>query len=276
MITLSQEDFKKLSVYVYQECGINLTPPKHALVQGRLQKRLQSLNMKSFLEYYRYVKGPKGHDEIVRLLDAVSTNKTDFFRENTHFKFISGEVLPEFKSLNENKSFNIWSAACSSGEEPYTMAMVMEEFIRLNGPLDYHIQACDISTQALKRGVSAVYRDDHIQDVPMELRKRYLLKSKDTEKRLVRVGSKLRTRVNFFRMNLMKESYTQEIKSLQDIIFCRNVLIYFDRDTQYAVVSKLLQRLKPGGYLLIGHSESLFKMDLPLKQIMPATYQKTL
>lgn len=274
MIQLTQDDFGRFSAYVYQQCGINLTPPKRVLLEGRLQKRLISLNMKSFLEYYKLVTSPGGKEELIHMLDSVSTNKTDFFRESAHFDFIRNIVLPQYKNSRSQKPIRIWSSACSTGEEPYTTAMVLQDCIDKSAPIDYQILATDISTRALKHAANAVYEEDKIVDIPQSFRKRYLLRSKDPEKTLVRIIPELRRKVSYRRMNLMDADY--KLDTLQDVIFCRNVLIYFDKETQKNVVQKLIQYLKPGGYLLIGHSESLFEMDLPLTQLMPATFQKTI
>lgn len=274
MIKLSQGDFEQLSSYVYQQCGINLTPPKRVLLEGRLQKRLQSLEMKSFMEYYKYVKSSAGRGELVHMLDSVSTNKTDFFREPGHFNLLRDHILPGFKKMNPSRPLRIWSAACSTGEEPYTTAMVLQDAVEKLGDLNYEILATDISSKVLKHAANAVYREDRIADVPMDFRKKYLLKSKDPKKGLVRIIPTLRKKVRFQRLNLMESEYLSLIKRPQDLVFCRNVLIYFDKPTQQNVVRKLVECLNPGGYLFIGHSESLFEMDLPLKQLMPATFQK--
>ncbi|MEM7106619.1 MAG: protein-glutamate O-methyltransferase [Bacteroidota bacterium] len=272
MIELTQDDFGRFSAYVYQQCGINLTAPKRILLEGRLQKRLVSLNMRSFKEYYKHVTSPAGKEELVHMLDSVSTNKTDFFREPGHFDFIRNVVLPEFRNTKENKPLRVWSSACSSGEEPYTTAMVLQDQIENGGPFSYEILATDISTKVLRQAVNAVYLEDRIVDVPQHFRKKYLLKSKDPKKALVRIVPELRKKIIYKRMNLMDADYKLDV--MYDVIFCRNVLIYFDKETQKNVVRKLTQYLRPGGYLLIGHSESLFEMDLPLKQLMPATFQK--
>ncbi|MEM6841229.1 MAG: CheR family methyltransferase [Bacteroidota bacterium] len=273
MIKLATEDFKRFSAFVYEQCGINLTSSKRIMLETRLQKRLIALNMSSFKEYYKHVTSSQGKEELVRMLDSVATNKTDFFREPGHFEFIKNTVVPEFRQSNSQRSLRIWSSACSTGEEPYTTAMVLQETIDETGPLDYEILATDISIKVLKEAANGVYRENRIIDIPENLRRKYLLRSKDPQKGLVRIVPLLRKKVSYKRMNLMDREY--KINTIQDVILCRNVLIYFDRQTQQRVVTKLIQCLKPGGYLLIGHSESLFEMHLPLKQLMPTTFQKT-
>ncbi|MGD1889833.1 MAG: CheR family methyltransferase [Cyclobacteriaceae bacterium] len=273
MIKLAAEDFQRFSAFVYEQCGINLTPSKRIMLEARLQKRLIALNMSSFKEYYKHVTSLQGKEELVHMLDSVATNKTDFFREPRHFEFIKNTVVPEFRQSNSQRSLRIWSSACSTGEEPYTTAMVLQETIDEVGPLDYEILATDISIKVLKEAANGVYREDRITDIPENLRRKYLLRSKDPQKGLVRVVPLLRKKVSYQRMNLMDREY--KINTIQDVILCRNVLIYFDKQTQQRVITKLIQCLKPGGYLLIGHSESLFEMHLPLKQLMPTTFQKT-
>ena len=226
------------------------------------------------MEYYKHVKSVAGRGELVHMLDSVSTNKTDFFREPGHFNLLRDHILPGFKGMNVNRPLRIWSAACSTGEEPYTTAMVLQDAVEKLGSINYEILATDISSKVLKHAANAVYREDRIGDIPMGFRKKYLLKSKDPNQGLVRIIPALRKKVRFQRMNLMDNEYLSQIKIPQDLVFCRNVLIYFDKPTQQNVVRRLVECLSPGGYLFIGHSESLFEMDLPLKQLMPATFQK--
>lgn len=226
------------------------------------------------MEYYKHVKSVAGRGELVHMLDSVSTNKTDFFREPGHFNLLRDHILPGFKGMNVNRPLRIWSAACSTGEEPYTTAMVLQDAVEKLGSINYEILATDISSKVLKHAANAVYREDRIGDIPMNFRKKYLLKSKDPNQGLVRIIPALRKKVRFRRMNLMDNEYLSQIKVPQDLVFCRNVLIYFDKPTQQNVVRRLVECLSPGGYLFIGHSESLFEMDLPLKQLMPATFQK--
>lgn len=226
------------------------------------------------MEYYKHVKSVAGRGELVHMLDSVSTNKTDFFREPGHFNLLRDHILPGFKGMNVNRPLRIWSAACSTGEEPYTTAMVLQDAVEKLGSINYEILATDISSKVLKHAANAVYREDRIGDIPMGFRKKYLLKSKDPNQGLVRIIPALRKKVRFQRMNLMDSEYLSQIKIPQDLVFCRNVLIYFDKPTQQNVVRRLVECLSPGGYLFIGHSESLFEMDLPLKQLMPATFQK--
>jgi chemotaxis protein methyltransferase CheR len=208
--------------------------------------------------------------ELINMIDVVTTNKTDFFREPHHFTFLQENILP--KLAKEKRTVKVWSAACSSGEEPYTLAMVLEEFGRSLHGFNYEIFGSDISTVMLQKASLAVYAMERANCIPLELKKRYLLKSKDTERPTVRIASSLRSKVSFARINFMDTELP--IHGMFDVIFCRNVLIYFDRKTQLEVIRKLMDNLSVGGYLFIGHSESLHQADLPLIQERPTIYKK--
>lgn len=270
-VQLSEEEFKKLSSFIYKESGIRLPDVKKVMLQCRLQKRLRDLNLHTFKEYCDYLFSREGADsEIIHMLDVVSTNKTDFFREPTHFDFLTEKILPDFYQSNKGKQFKVWSAGCSSGEEPYTLSIVLSEFAEKSPGFDFGIWATDLSTRILQAAMNAVYKEDRVEIVPMTLKKKYMLKSKDRTNPTVKMAPNIRNKVRFGRLNFMDDHYA--ISETFDVIFCRNVLIYFDRDTQEQVINKLCTKLKPGGYLILGHSESILNMKLPLKQIKPTIY----
>ena len=271
-VRLSIPEFQHLARLVYEQCGINLSDSKKIMLESRLNKRLRALKMISFKDYIHYLGSNEGmKNELVHMIDVVSTNKTDFFREPNHFDFLTQTVLP--LSLKEGKTkINVWSAACSSGEEPYTLAMVLQDFAHLNSGFDYRIFASDISTDVLQKAALAVYPLARTTDIPMAAKKKYLLKSKDTLKPTVRIVPELRKKIHFGRINFMDASLP--VDELFDVIFCRNALIYFDRKTQQEVVRKLLGKLRKGGHLFIGHSESLYQLDLPIVQVKPTIYVK--
>lgn len=269
---LSEHDFNRLSNFIYKEYGIKMPPSKKIMLQSRLQKRLRELNITSFKEYCDIVFSPEGADEIIHMIDVVSTNKTDFFREPNHFAFMQEVILPEFVAEKNNRLLKIWSAGCSSGEEPYTIAIVVSQFFETQIGYDFQILGTDISTRILQKAIDAIYSEDRIVGIPLEIKKKYFLKSKDPAKKLVRIIPQLRSKVTFQRLNLMSASY--DVKDMFDIIFCRNVLIYFDRETQEKVISKLCTRLKTGGYFFLGHSESIMGMQLPLSSIKPTIFVK--
>ena len=241
------------------------------MLQSRLQKRLRKLNLSTFQEYIEYVFGTPGSEEVIHMMDVVSTNKTDFFREPVHFDFMREIILPE-AVLNNQRNIKIWSAGSSSGEEAYTIAFTINEFIENNSGIDYQIIGTDISTIVLKAAIDAVYKEDKVESIPMSLKKKYFLKSKDPKKKLYRVIPQIRSKVKFGRMNLMDSSY--QINETFDVIFCRNTLIYFDRETQENVINKLCRHLRPKGYFFLGHSESITNMNVPLKHLKPTIFQK--
>lgn len=273
ILKISERDFERLRGFIYQACGINLSKQKKVLVESRLQKRLVVHAMSSFSTYCDYVMNSlEGQAEIVHLIDSVATNKTDFFREPGHFEFLEKEALPSFSRLRLARPFKVWSSACSTGEEPYTLAMVLEDFYNSNPSFEYRVVASDISTKVLEKAVKGIYDEKTITGIPMNLRKRYLLRSKNQDNPTIRIAPGLRSKVAFKRVNLTDSIL--EVEPDFDAVFCRNVLIYFDRQTQEQVVRKLLSKLRLGGYLFIGHSESIYHMQLPVKQLRPTVFQR--
>lgn len=269
---MSESEFKILSEFIYKEYGIKMPLSKKILLESRLQKRLKANHIDTFKEYCEYVFSEKGNEtEIIHMIDVVSTNKTDFFREPGHFEYMNEVLLPSFASQNNNE-IKIWSSACSSGEEPYTIAMVMSEYNLQHSPINFRILGTDISSAVLHKAENAIYAEDRIKEIPHSILRKYFLKSKDLTKPTVRVVSEIRKKVAFSRLNLMNDNYS--ISESFDIIFCRNVLIYFDRITQEKVISKLCEKLKPNGIFFLGHSESILGMDLPLKNIKPTIFKK--
>lgn len=271
---LSDTEFNKLSSFIYSNYGIKMPYAKKSMLQARLQNRLRETKMESFKDYCDYVfaKG-KDDSEIVNMIDVVSTNKTDFFREAAHFDFMTSHVLPEFYENNKGETMNIWSSACSSGEEAYTIAITLSEFLEDKKNLNYSIYGTDISSRILQKAFDGVYHEDRISCIPMNLKKKYFLKSKQRETPLVKVVKELRQKTSYQRLNLMDPVYNVPKKF--DVIFCRNVLIYFDRMTQESVINKLCSHLKPNGYFFLGHSESITGINVPLKQIKPTIFRRT-
>jgi chemotaxis protein methyltransferase CheR len=272
---MTDEDFGKVSTYVNKELGIKLPYPKKVMLQCRLHKRVTDLKMSSFTEYFNYVfSNGRQQDELIKMIDLVTTNKTDFFRESSHFDFLKEVVLPKICSnLRGRKIIRIWSAACSSGEEPYTIAIVLKEFLRDHPDIDFEITGTDISLSILRKAADAVYNNDRISGISMDLKRKYFLKSKNPLDNTVRLIPDIRSRVIFRRMNLMNPYY--DIDKEFDIIFCRNVLIYFDRETQQNVINKLASKLKHDGWFFLGHSETITNMKVPLSQIRPTVFRKS-
>ena len=267
---LSEAEFTKLSKFIYSQYGIKMPPEKKIMLQSRLQKRLRALSIYSFKEYIDYVFGSNNNEEVIHMMDVVSTNKTDFYREPTHFDFLRQTVLPKLNEIK--KTIKIWSAGCSSGPEVYTLAIELSEFATNNHGFDFSILGTDISTQMLKKAYAGIYPEDMVEIVPLDLKRKYLLKSKDRTKKLVRMNEHLRKKVKFQRLNFMDDPYA--INEQFDIIFCRNVLIYFDRETQEKVINKLCNHLRVDGYFFLGHSESITNINVPLKQLRPTVYNR--
>jgi chemotaxis protein methyltransferase CheR len=268
--------FQRFSSFIFDNVGIKMPPAKKTMLEARLQKRLKALGMDSFEEYSDFVFSRQGHDsELVHLIDVVTTNKTDFFREPAHFDFLTKTAVPQILSRNRNlwrEPFLIWSAGCSSGEEPYTMAMVLSDFAERNPEFRFSILASDISTQILQTARTAVYSEERTDTIPLNIKKKYLLRSKNPVLSLVRITPQLRSTVSFRRINFMDENFG--IAEKMDVIFCRNVVIYFDKPTQQTLMRKFHRQLRPGGYLFIGHSETLSGLDVDFKPVASTVYRK--
>lgn len=270
VVRMSEQEFIKFSSFIYTHFGINMTMAKKVMLESRLQKRIHAIGLPSFKTYFELVTSKEGEAELLEMIDVVSTNKTDFFREPTHFDYLSEKVLPAYLP---KRSIRLWSAGCSSGEEPYTIAMVIADFAQKKGPIDYSICATDISLTMLHKGAQAVYGMDRVAGIPLEYKLKYFLKSKDTQNPTVRIVPELRRRVAFERLNFMDAQYTQ-ITGMFDVIFCRNAIIYFDRKTQEQVINKLCRKLTKGGVLFLGHSESITDFNVPLEQLKPTVFRK--
>jgi len=270
---MSDKDFKRFSEFIHSECGIKLPPSKKTMIEARLQKRLRVLGMDDYKTYTEFLFSKTGMEqELHNLIDVVTTNTTSFFREPKHFEFLSANVLPRWLAQHgSSRPLSIWSAGCSAGMEPYTLAIVLSEFKEQNPGFRFSILATDISNTVLQQAMRGVYNMDQVETISHNLKRKYLLKSKDKTKRLVRVVKDLRDLVSFRRLNFMENFSFRE---KMDIIFCRNVIIYFDRPTQEVLLKKFCNNLRDGGNLFIGHSESLAGMALPLQQIAPTIYKR--
>jgi chemotaxis protein methyltransferase CheR len=273
--SLSSRDLHRLCRLIYEQSGITLTEEKRIMLEGRLKRRLTSLQLSSYGDYCDYLFDGNGHhsEEMVQLIDAVTTNKTDFFREKTHFEFLATKLLPEFTSRNGGaRELLIWSAGCSTGEEPYTLAMVLSEYRQSHPGFRFRLLATDISTAVLAKAELGIFHSDVVRPVPAEMKRKYFMRSRDRASSLLRVIPELRQAIEFRYLNLMEEFGMSE---MADAIFCRNVIIYFDRPTQERLFHKFARQLADGGYMFVGHSESLHHMDIPLVPVAPALYRKT-
>lgn len=271
---LSKDDFLQVSAFVEEHYGIQLPLTKLKMIEARLQRRLKALQLNSFTAYFDYVFSESGFAEYKNMIDLITTNKTDFFRESAHFDFLTQEVLPEILNRKvSDEPIKIWSAASSSGEELYSALITLEEFfLKTFKKHPYKLLGTDLSEQVLKQAVTAVYGEDRIEALPLYLKKRYFQRNKNKVNALARVKPDYLKHVEFKRLNLLKDFVG--IEHNYDVIFCRNVLIYFNRVVQEIVITKLVAHLRPGGYLLIGHAESITNMKLPLVQVRPTMYKK--
>ena len=267
--SITAEEFQRFRTLIYDESGISLGEQKKSLLASPLSKRLRDLNLETFADYYGKVTEDPTREEFTRLLDLISTNKTDFFREPKHFDFLRDRILPE---LDSAKRIRIWSSACSTGEEPYTIAMTLYEGVQNPERWDFKILASDLSTRVLAKAASGTYDEDRFRDVPPDILQRHFLRGRNDQAGLYKVKPHLASAITFRRINLMDDRFP--IKNPLDLIFCRNVMIYFDRPTQETLVNKFHHYLKPGGYLFIGHSESLQWVTHPFKSLAPTIYQK--
>jgi chemotaxis protein methyltransferase CheR len=273
--TLSDREFNKFSAFIYQATGIKMPPAKKTMLEARLQKRLKANSIASFEQYSDFVFSQDGRTELIHLIDVVTTNKTDFFREPAHFEFMVKTALPALlqgRGDAVRDPFRIWSAGCSTGEEPYTLAMVLSEFAAGSQDFRAAITASDICTQVLQTAKTGIYPEERTDPIPLNLKKKYLMRSREKSKSLVRISPQLRSMVSFRRINFMDDDFG--IAEKMDIIFCRNVVIYFDKPTQQALMKKFYKQLKPGGYLFIGHSETLSGLDVDFKAVASTVYRK--
>jgi chemotaxis protein methyltransferase CheR len=266
---LKKSDFEQISQIVYQSCGIRLTAGKEELVRSRLLKRLRALSIRSFKEYLQHVMKNKEADEFRIMIDCLTTNKTSFFRESRHFDFLRDRILPGIRK--SKKGIRIWSAGCSTGEEPYSIAMLLREELAAVDPSMIRILATDISERVLAKARAGEYEKQMLDDIP----KSYLMKCFSSvpspSTNTCCINDQIKSMVRFARLNLME---LWPMKGPFDVIFCRNVMIYFDSHTQQKLVQRFWDILAPGGHLLVGHSESLVANITGFKYVEPATYLK--
>jgi chemotaxis protein methyltransferase CheR len=277
-LALSHQSFTRFAQFITSRLGIKMSEAKVPMLQSRLMRRLRHLKIGSLDEYQDYLfNSPNAHEELVHFIDAVTTNKTDFFREPQHFDYLVSKALPELSRIyggGPSWHLKLWCAGCSSGEESYTLAMVLREHARQHEGFDFAMLATDISTKVLEQAQSGIYDASRIEPVPAPLRHNYLLRSNDPARHLVRVIPELRSRITFRRLNFMDADYG--FHEMFEVLFFRNVMIYFDKATQEAVINKLCRHLKPGGFLFVGHSESLAGLNIPVVFSGSAVFRKPL
>lgn len=263
---LSDAEFSQFQKLIYKIAGISLSDAKKVLLAGRLSKRVRHYQMSSFAEYYRMVSGPQAGGELQVMVDLLTTNETYFFREGKHFDFLRQRILA---GRPAGRQFDVWSAACSTGEEVYTIAMVLADELGIDGP--WSIMGSDISTQVLRMASGGHYPMERTRGMPPEYLKKYCLKGVREQEGTFLIDPRLRNHVRFSQVNLNEK--LPDVGSF-DVIFLRNVMIYFDQETKRKVVAQLSQRLKPGGYFIIGHSETLNGINETLRAVQPTIYVK--
>jgi chemotaxis protein methyltransferase CheR len=275
---LSAIDYQRIASMISSEVGIKLPPTKRLMVEGRLRKRIRTLGFDGFDSYCAYLFKQDGlASERPYLINAVTTNKTDFFREPEHFTYLEQQMVPHLIAERKGERtplLKIWSAASSTGAEAYTLAMVLhDQMAQRGGDFRFAILGTDISTAVIAQGQRAVYPAEMIAPVPPEKQGRYVLHArKPGARHEVRIAPELRRLVRFARLNLMDSTYPFDRDV--DVIFLRNVLIYFDKKDQEAVIGRLIDHLRPGGYLVLGHSESMIGTSIVMRQVAPAVFQK--
>jgi chemotaxis protein methyltransferase CheR len=271
---LSKRNFDLLAKYIYDYSGIKMPHTKMTMLEGRLRRRLRVSGMPTFDSYCDYLFKHGGlESESIFLIDAVTTNKTDFFREPKHFDYMVKSALPDILASYNDRRIRTWSSACSTGAEPYTMAMVLNDYLGVKAPdRDYFVLATDLSTDVLQKAQRGIYQSELLQPVPSEMMRNYVMQPADKRRQEMRISPKLRSHVGFARLNLMDDKYP--VGEPMHLIFCRNVLIYFDKPTQNHVLTRLCANLLPGGYLFIGHSETVTGLDLPIKQVANTVFKR--
>jgi len=274
-MSVSGKAYRILTDLVYEHSRIRLGAEKQTLLANRLQKRLRTLGLTSYDDYCAVLQSNGGVQEIEELVDLISTNHTRFFREPNHFSFLANRVLPALvpRLITSGSTLRLWSAAASSGEEPYTIAIVVAEHSRTCPSLDWQITASDISRRMLGHAQKGIYQIDSLESVPPELLRRYFQKGIGVRAGACRIKREIQEHVRFERINLFQAEYPMLPK--QHVIFCRNVMIYFDLPSRAAAVQRLIRQLSPGGYLVVGNSESLLGINHGLQQIQQGIYLRS-
>jgi len=268
---MRESEFEFIRSLVYERSRISLSADKRELVSARLGKRLRATKLPTVGDYCRLLQSPGAEAELSNLIDALSTNHTFFFRENAHFDFLRRTVIPEMQARSRTErwpKFQVWSAACSTGEEPYSIAITLVDAL---SSWAWQIEATDISHRVLEKARGGVYREDTVERLPRASIQTHFQRGFGPQEGNYRAKPSLRDRINFRHLNLLDGE--PPFREPFHVIFCRNVMIYFDRPTQEELVNKLTRRLVPGGYLFVGHAESLTAINHSLKSVRPAIYK---
>jgi chemotaxis protein methyltransferase CheR len=273
--TLSDKEFETIRVLVKEKTGISLGLHKRDLVVSRLSRRLRALGLTSFKDYIEFLKKKDDGDELVQMINRITTNKTDFFREKHHFDYLSNTLLPSLYQEGERtgkRELRVWSAGCSSGEEPYTLAMTLAEFFKKHPNWRFKILATDLDTTILTKASQGEYEEALLEPVPKALKNAYFTRRRSPEGIFYKAKPELRNLIMFRKFNLMSSTYP--LKVTLDFIFCRNVMIYFDTADKISMMEKFHKLLRPGGHVFVGHSESLMIVKHLFKYVATTTYVK--
>lgn len=262
---LTDQEYRQFSELIYRIAGISMSSAKKPLISSRLAKRLKHCQLNSYGDYFRFIMSAQGKHELQEAVDSLTTNETHFFREPKHFDFLRQRVIP---TRQTGRTLRIWSAACSSGEEPYSIAMLLDG---LMGKDPWEVVASDLSSRVLEKARNGLYPMERMPEIPKPYLSRYCLKGVGEHEGTLLIEKSLRDRIRFIPHNLTQPPPRLE---LFDVIFLRNVMIYFDQNTKRQVVSRLLPLLRPGGYFFVGHSESLNGLTDELRAVAPAIYSK--
>lgn len=269
---IGERQFRRVAAYIQAETGIKMPVTKAQMIEGRLVRRVREGGFESMDDYCEHILSGYASDEAVDdFINAITTNKTDFFREPGHFDYLAQHILPELRE-QRCRRIRCWSAAASSGMEAYTLAMMLDDFVAEQRDMDYFILATDIDTHVLAEARRGIYPHVALSPVPAAMRARYVVNARDPQRKEGRIVPELRRKVGFARLNLMDSHYP--VGEPMDVIFCRNVLIYFERDVQAKVIARLCDNLRPGGHLILGHSESIHGLDLPLITVANTVFRK--
>ncbi|PJI08204.1 MULTISPECIES: CheR family methyltransferase [Clostridium] len=270
MIHMTEDEFKKLSSFINQNFGIFIKEEKKEILGNKLEKVLYEEKCNNFTEYYNKVISDKSGSKLSRFINVVTTNHTFFMRESDHFYYFKNEVLPYLKKKVTNRDLRIWCAACSSGEEAYTIAMILDEFFSdEKANWDTKVLATDLSTKVLNIAKKGIYNEDNVKDLPCIWKMNYLKKIQDKN---YEVKDKIKNEVIYRRLNLMNRKFP--FKKKFHVIFCRNAMIYFNNETRTKLINKFYDLTEPGGYLFIGHSETINRDESRYRYVKPAVYRK--
>ena len=274
MKSMSDAEFARYRKLIYSRAGICLTPPKKALLEARLSRRLRELGLESFFDYYECIEADQSGSELVQLLDRVATNETHFFREPRQFEFLETTLLPDWLAQGDAgvrpRHVRLWSAGCSTGEEPYSLAMMLLDHLPPARGWKLEIVGTDLSSRAVEAAQRAIWPIAKAKEIPDKYLKRFMLKGVGAQTACMKAGAEIRSIVRCLNLNLNAESYP--LPGGFDLIFCRNVMIYFDAPTRARVVERLLRHMAPGGYLFVGHAESLTGSCAQLRHVVPTVY----